>query len=404
MQSVDLLTPGEYRRYARQLREIGRLPSDLLGGDSAELVKELSDIVPPDRVGRLLDRGFLFTQAIERWHSRAIWVFSRADSEYPKQIKNRLKEDSPAVLYGCGQPKLLDCGGLAVVGSRHVESQLIEYAQEVGRRCALAKKCTISGGAQGIDRAAMTGALEAGGRSAGVLADSLERAALNRGNRNWLLEEQLVLVSAYDPSAGFNVGHAMQRNKLIYGLADAALVVSADFEKGGTWAGATEQLQKYRFIPVYVRATGQISQGLEALRKMGAEGWPEPKDGNELLATFHPVATGPSNQQPELTFQSAPTVNSDDYAHPGECHSAASAAPVEMLRGESSAESEYEGSEPRKTIDPATALMEIVQGILTEVLTTPKTVTEVASELDVSKAQAKKWLDALVKEQVLGTL
>jgi response regulator of citrate/malate metabolism len=75
-----------------------------------------------------------------------------------------------------------------------------------------------------------------------------------------------------------------------------------------------------------------------------------------------------------------------------------------MLRGESSAESEYEGSEPRKTIDPATALMEIVQGILTEVLTTPKTVTEVASELDVSKAQAKKWLDALVKEQVLGTL
>jgi len=35
------------------------------------------------------------------------------------------------------------------------------------------------------------------------------------------------------PSAGFNVGHAMQRNKVIYALADVALVVSADFEKGG---------------------------------------------------------------------------------------------------------------------------------------------------------------------------
>jgi predicted Rossmann fold nucleotide-binding protein DprA/Smf involved in DNA uptake len=41
-------------------------------------------------------------------------------------------------------------------------------------------------------------------------------------------------VSPYDPSAGFNVGHAMQRNKVIYALADAVLVIRAEFEKGGT--------------------------------------------------------------------------------------------------------------------------------------------------------------------------
>ena len=56
----------------------------------------------------------------------------------------------------------------------------------------------------------------AGGDVAGVMADSLEKAALARDNREPLMEGRLVLMSPYDPAAGFNVGHAMQRNKLIY--------------------------------------------------------------------------------------------------------------------------------------------------------------------------------------------
>ncbi len=51
--------------------------------------------------------------------------------------------------------------------------------------------------------------------------------------------------------------------KLIYALADAALVVSSDYEKGGTWAGAVEQLEKLQFVPVYVRSNGfeQLGSG-----------------------------------------------------------------------------------------------------------------------------------------------
>jgi predicted Rossmann fold nucleotide-binding protein DprA/Smf involved in DNA uptake len=58
---------------------------------------------------------------------------------------------------------------------------------------------------------------------------------MQRENREVLLESRLVLISPYDPKSGFNVGHAMQRNKLIYALADAALVVNADEGTGGTW-------------------------------------------------------------------------------------------------------------------------------------------------------------------------
>jgi len=210
--SSDLLTLGDYKRLARFLRDKQRQPADLLAPDAIELLGECKSIIDGDRLKRLLARGFLLSQAVEHWRTRAIWVVSRADAEYPRRLKVRLKDDAPPVLYGCGDNAILETGGLAVVGSRDVDEALVEYTESIGRLAAKAKLALVSGGARGIDQAAMRGALGAGGIVAGVLADSLERTALNREHRNLLLEGQLVLISPYDPAAGFNVGHAMQRN------------------------------------------------------------------------------------------------------------------------------------------------------------------------------------------------
>ena len=280
--SADLLTLGEYKRLVRFLRGKRQQPADLLASDARELFEECQELIDSDRLKRLLARGFLLSQAMERWQTRAIWVVSRADAEYPRRWKTHLKDDAPPILYGCGDAAILNTGGLAVVGSRHVDDALIEYTEDIGRLVAKARRTLVSGGARGIDQAAMRGALETGGKVAGILADSLERAALNREHRNSLVDGQLVLVSPYDPLAGFNVGHAMQRNKLIYALADLALVVSSDFEKGGTWAGAVEQLEKLRLVPVYIRSNGKTGKGLESLRHKGALPWPNPETPEAL--------------------------------------------------------------------------------------------------------------------------
>jgi len=271
----DLLSPGEYKRLARHLRDIQRQPADLVSPDAADILHACQPVIDESRLQRLLGRGFLLSQVIERWQAHAIWVVSRADANYPRRLKARLREDAPAVIYGCGDMRLLDSGGLAVVGSRHVDDSLIDYTMRVGRLAARAGRTLISGGAKGIDQAAMRGALEAGGNVCGVLADSLEKTTMNREHRNLLLDGQLALISPYDPSAGFNVGNAMQRNKLIYALADTSLVVSSDLNKGGTWAGAVEQLDKLKFVPVFVRTTGVSSAGLDALRRKGALPWPD---------------------------------------------------------------------------------------------------------------------------------
>ena len=77
----------------------------------------------------------------------------------------------------------------------------------------------------------------------------------------------------------------MHRNKLIYAMADAGLVMDTAIDEGGTWAGAVEQLSKYG-TPVYTRSDGAPSPGLEALRERGALPW----KGNDSVTA--PAAEG----------------------------------------------------------------------------------------------------------------
>jgi predicted Rossmann fold nucleotide-binding protein DprA/Smf involved in DNA uptake len=92
----------------------------------------------------------------------------------------------------------------------------------------------------------------------------------------------------------------MQRNKLIYALADAALVVNSDYEKGGTWAGAAEQLEKLHLVPIYVRSDCETGKGLEALRRKGALPWPNPDSAEAFDAALAFQAPSETSSQVQL--------------------------------------------------------------------------------------------------------
>jgi DNA processing protein len=405
--SPDLLSPGEYKRLARHLREMQRQPADLCSADAIDLLHECRSVIDLSRLQRLLGRGFLLSQAVERWHTRAIWVISRADAEYPRRLKHRLREDAPALLYGCGDLNLLESGGLAVVGSRHVDDSVIDYTVAVGRLAAQAGRTLVSGGAKGIDQAAMRGAIEAGGKVSGVLADSLEKTAMNREHRNLLLDGQLTLISPYDPSAGFNVGHAMQRNKLIYALADASLVVSSDFDKGGTWAGAIEQLEKLKLAPIYVRSTEPLSLGLDALRKKGALPWPDPADADTFDAVFDVVMPSLSassqnslalfpDDEPDTVAAKGLLTGAVDGSN-GNTAVQAPRASTLVVR-DSDAKPYVPTSSANADINPADTVFAAARAAIQRLLKAPMKDAEVAAALDISRAQAKAWLQRLVAE------
>ncbi len=409
--SSELLSPGEYKRLARHLREIQRQPADLVSPDAADLLRACQPVIDEARLQRLLGRGFLLSQVIERWQARAIWVVSRADVEYPRRLKARLREDAPAVIYGCGDMSLLESGGLAVVGSRHVDDSLIDYTMAVGRLAARSGRTLISGGAKGIDQAAMRGAIEAGGKVSGVLADSLEKTSMNREHRNLLLDGQLVLISPYDPSAGFNVGHAMQRNKLIYALADASLVISSDLKKGGTWAGASEQLDQLKFVPVYVRSSDEPTPGLDALRSKGAIPWPNPQDIDAFERVFDIAAPTPM-KSPQSGFSlfygdranDVPLKTTSVQETQREIEAPIEPVPKAVSLIESSPGVCPEAANSMMTFatSPADALFVAVTDVIRALLLeAPMKDAEVAAALDVSSTQAKAWLKRLVEEGIL---
>jgi hypothetical protein len=78
--SLELLTPGEYKRLARHLHELQREPADLVLPDATDLLRACQPVIDESRLQRLLGRGFLLSQVIERCQARAIWVISRADA------------------------------------------------------------------------------------------------------------------------------------------------------------------------------------------------------------------------------------------------------------------------------------------------------------------------------------
>lgn len=315
---ADPLSLGEYGRLVQWLIARSLRPAELVEkGAHAELVEAKLD---PGRIDALLGRGAAMALATEKWLRSGLWIISRSDEEYPGRLKKKLGYDAPALLFGAGEAELLDAGGLAIVGSRDASDLELDFARDVAARCAKDGLAVVSGGARGVDAAAMQGAGERGGHVIGVLADSLLRASVNRENRRGIEEGRLVLVSPFNPEAGFNAGNAMQRNRYIYALSDYALVVQSDFEKGGTWAGATEN-QKAGWAPLFVR-DDPASRGIAGLIKRGARVY-APGSGN--LATA--LAEGmPEVQQEAELFTSAPAAHLAPAAY--EVEDAAIAGPV----------------------------------------------------------------------------
>jgi predicted Rossmann fold nucleotide-binding protein DprA/Smf involved in DNA uptake len=249
-------------------------PADLLNEENQGALSDAFAPVEPARIKALLARGASMAIAIEKWVNKGLWVLCRSDEAYPQRLKQHLKRCAPPILYGAGDRALLSKGGLAVVGSRHIDAEAEEFARAVGRSAAQSGMQLISGAARGVDETAMHGAFEEGGTGIGVMADSLLRAAVSGKYREGIRSGQLVLISTFNPEAGFNVGNAMGRNKYIYALADFAVVVSSDFQEGGTWAGADEELRRESGRPVFVRTGAGVPKGNTELLRKGAKPFP----------------------------------------------------------------------------------------------------------------------------------
>jgi predicted Rossmann fold nucleotide-binding protein DprA/Smf involved in DNA uptake len=266
------LTLREWNALERKIHDSEvRYPRALLGLSVVDLAQHLGLVAAEgERIAQLLGRGGSLALELEHLAASGIWCVTRLDDAYPSRLRNTLKHQAPPVLFGAGEFEIFQKPSVAIVGSRNLDESGESFARSLGKLCAGHSVAVISGGARGTDRVAMQAALEFGGHAVGILADSLVRTIRQPDVREFVTDGRLVLLTPYRPDNGFSVGAAMGRNKIIYGAADYAVVVSSDYQKGGTWAGAVETLTA-AWCPVFVRSGANVAPGNSELINKGAQ-------------------------------------------------------------------------------------------------------------------------------------
>ena len=412
--SVKPLTPKEWGRFALWLKEKSLTPEQLMTGHLDELLNGWSDkTITLDRAEGLMERGSALALAMEKWLRAGLWVMTRSDPDYPVRFKQRLRTDSPAILFGCGNRSLLNGSSLAVIGSRNATDKDLAYSRDLGALAASMGYSIVSGGARGVDEASMLGALEGEGTVIGVLADSLLRSCTSTKYRNYLIANNLVLISTFYPEAGFNAGNAMQRNKYIYCLSDAAVVVHSG-TKGGTWSGAIENLNK-QWVPLWVKRTTDKLAGNSAIVKAGADWASESVREIDFTALFTGMKESTSSREdlfsqvsvgvkevgveyppkpPPLDSKSDPIINDEVGSKHG--------ATIDQLNKSVEApEEDATTSSLVQNIEFYNLFLMKVQAICGD---SPKTTDELVDALELSKTQLNAWLMRAVTDKKLKKL
>ena len=396
------LTPTEWGAFASWLKDNALAPDDLLKPDLSRLLERWEHPkVTPERVQALLNRGAALGFALEKWERAGLWLLTRSDPDYPKRLKQRLGRTTPAILFGSGNADLLNGDSVAVVGGRRADDADIAFAERLGRHVAGCGRQIVSGGAAGIDQAAMVGSLEAEGTAVGVLADNLLRSATSTIYRKHLMSGDLALVSPFNPETRFHVGNAMARNKYIYCLARDAIVVSSTPEKGGTWNGAVENLRQ-GWVPLAVKRTEARDSGNPKLVELGGRWLGDLDDvaftlevdgGDEQIASPSDVI-GESAGDDQMALASASTEQADDSSRSESSHT--------TLMDAQSRETWKDG-EP-SAVDLAETLYQHVRLLVSDLCAEPKEGKAIADALGVTKRTADHWLRRLLEERVLEKL
>lgn len=396
------LSVSEWARFATWLKDNMLEPASLLSTDAPGFLERFVDrSISSDRIRRLLDRGGALGLSHERWERAGLWIVTRSDREYPDRLKRRLGRRSPAVLFGVGSRAQLNSRGIAVVGSRNASDEDNAFAEAIGQDAASQQTTIISGGARGIDRSAMLGAVQADGMAVGILADNLLRSATSSIYRKHLMENRLTLISPYNPEIEFRTANAMERNQYIYCLSEAAIVVSSSFGKGGTWAGAIENLRK-GWVPLWVKSSADPSSGNSELVKQGGHYLPgRPFQMNQLSESRN-HNDDRNSKDPDCSAELPPVQGLKEDKYTAFTLDAATQTPIEpQLPPAPASENVAEGHfEYKSEIDKSMFEVFLVK-LTTLTREKPLSADEIAKELELTKTQSSAWLKRALADQLV---
>jgi len=227
-------------------------PSALLGKDVGNVMHLLKYTEAQElRLNGLLSRGASIAFSLDQLSRKGIYVITRGDKQYPILLRKRLIKKTPPILFYAGNLELASKVGIAVVGSRNIDGEGEEYAKKLVQKAVSEKLIIFSGGARGIDSISESTAIACGGAVVSFVADALTMKIKNREVIASIQNNQMLLITDSNPDVEFTVARAMNRNKYIYASSYGAFVIASDYNKGGTWTGAMENI-KNNWVKTFV--------------------------------------------------------------------------------------------------------------------------------------------------------
>jgi DNA protecting protein DprA len=236
-------------------------------GLSADVTKKLEQSKE-----KLVGQAFL----VEQLAHNNIHILSVLDADYPKLLKTSLKrEQTPPVLFYAGDLRILERKTVAVIGSRNAGAESLEFTRAISAFLAEQGANVISGNARGVDRAAYEGATSGDGCTTVVLPHGIRKLSgvQMRALQPKIESGNVLLISQFHPDAQWVVSRAMERNKVVTGLAHVVIVAESDIQ-GGTWEGANGALKQRRLL--YVRQSDSTLPGNNKLIELGGHALPWP--------------------------------------------------------------------------------------------------------------------------------
>lgn len=180
----------------------------------------------PDRQKHLADAA----EDVHSWDEAGWRFLAILDADYPARLREI--HQAPPFLFAAGKV-LADDPAIAVVGSRKASPRGLDIASSIAAALSSEGVTVLSGLAEGIDAAAHTAALAAGGRTVALIGSGISRyyPAKNRDLQNEIAEKGLVL-SQFWPDGPPQQHNFLMRNAVMSGYGRATVVVEAGETSG----------------------------------------------------------------------------------------------------------------------------------------------------------------------------
>lgn len=202
-------------------------------GSALEALKSFGS--PEARLFEVDEPAATHLEAIEAelhaWRRQGITVFTVLQAVYPANLLT--VHDRPPALFVRGALEADDHRSVAVVGTRSATDRGVEQTRAIARGLVEAGYVVVSGLAAGIDTAAHTAALEAGGRTIAVLGTGLQQTfPKENADLQRRLGDESAVISHLWPDQGPRRWTFPERNAVMSGFAQATIVIEASQTSG----------------------------------------------------------------------------------------------------------------------------------------------------------------------------